>query len=74
MSKGDVLRALGLSTRPTTTSRLIGAFGTFGVGLLVGAGVALLLAPKSGRELRGTIATRLGTTPRPETLNSAPPT
>jgi gas vesicle protein len=74
MSKGDVLEALGLSMRPTLTGRLIGTLGTFGVGLLVGAGAALLLAPRSGRELRGTIATRLRTAPQPETLNSAPPT
>jgi gas vesicle protein len=35
----------------------------FGVGLLVGAGVALMLAPKSGRELRrdlGRQANRIG--------------
>ena len=29
-----------------------GTLGTFGVGLLVGAGLGLLLAPKAGRELR----------------------
>jgi YtxH-like protein len=55
MTKDDVLGALGLATRPTATSSLLGILGILGVGMLVGAGAALLLAPKSGRELRGSI-------------------
>ena len=31
---------------------LAGTLGTFGIGLLVGAGLGMLLAPKAGRELR----------------------
>ena len=42
---------------------MAGALGTFGVGLLVGAGVALMLAPKPGRELRGDIRRRLRSAP-----------
>lgn len=52
LSKEDILDALGLGAKPSTTERLLGALGTFGVGLLVGAGVALLMAPKSGQDLR----------------------
>ena len=52
MDKDDVLELLGLETKPSTGSWLAGSLGTFGVGLLVGAGIALLLAPKPGRELR----------------------
>ncbi len=36
--------------------RRSGAFGTFVLGALIGAGVALLFAPRSGRELRDGIA------------------
>jgi len=54
-NKRDVLDALGIETESTwMTSALAG----FGVGCLVGAGIAMLLAPKSGRELRHDIADR----------------
>lgn len=59
MEKDDLLGLLGLSTKPTATGQLVPALATFGVGLLVGAGVALLLAPKPGRELRQEIRTRV---------------
>jgi gas vesicle protein len=57
-SKDDVLAALGLTSKPSTSDRLLGALGVFGVGLLVGAGVALLLAPKSGEALRADLGER----------------
>ena len=59
------LKELGISTRTTcsasgardqgsTAAWLAGTLGTFGIGLLVGAGIALLLAPKAGpRAARG---------------------
>ncbi len=48
-SKRDVLNALGLETESGFwTAALAG----FGVGCLVGAAVAIMVAPKSGRELR----------------------
>jgi gas vesicle protein len=54
-SKKDVLDALGIETESTwMTSALAG----FGVGCLVGAGIAMMLAPKSGRELRHDLADR----------------
>jgi hypothetical protein len=59
MDKDDLLGVLGLSTRPTTSAQVIETLATFGIGLLVGAGVALLLAPKPGRELRQELRTRL---------------
>jgi hypothetical protein len=59
MEKDDLLGLLGLSAKPTTTGQLVETLATFGVGLLVGAGVALLLAPKPGRELRQEIRTRI---------------
>ena len=58
LSKEDVLAALGLASKPSTSERLLGTLGIFGVGLLVGAGAALLLAPKSGQDLREDLGDR----------------
>ncbi|HEY5284364.1 MAG TPA: YtxH domain-containing protein [Polyangia bacterium] len=52
MDKDDFLGLIGLQTKRSLTGDLLGTLGTFGIGLLVGAGVALLLAPKPGRDLR----------------------
>jgi hypothetical protein len=59
MDKDDVLGLLGLETKHSGASRVLGTLGTFGIGLLVGAGVALLLAPKTGSELREDLRTQL---------------
>jgi hypothetical protein len=59
MDKDDFLGLIGLESKRTFTSELLGTLGTFGIGLLVGAGVALLLAPKPGRELRGDIRAKI---------------
>jgi hypothetical protein len=59
MDKDDILGALGLQSKPSSSEWAFGTFGLFGLGLLVGAGVALLLAPKPGIELRKEIGTRL---------------
>jgi gas vesicle protein len=55
ISKEDLLDALGIERETHWLPILLAGFG---VGCLVGAGVALLLAPMSGRELRGDIAGR----------------
>jgi hypothetical protein len=52
LDKDDFLGVLGLETKHTFANQLLGTLATFGVGLLVGAGVALLLAPKAGSDLR----------------------
>jgi gas vesicle protein len=49
--KNDVLEALGLQEDTFTTWLMPSLIG-FGVGALVGAAVALLVAPKAGYELR----------------------
>ena len=59
LTKDDVLAIAGLASRRSTTERLLAAAGCFGVGLLVGAGVALLLAPKSGKGLREDLGEKL---------------
>jgi len=63
LDKDEILGMLGLETKPSTTRWLAGTLSTFGIGMLVGAGVALMLAPKPGRELRGDIRERLRRAP-----------
>jgi gas vesicle protein len=58
---GDqALAAFGLQTRRTAMDFLFPAIGLFGLGLVVGAGMGLIMAPKPGRELRGDIGRRVG--------------
>jgi gas vesicle protein len=59
MDKDDFLGLLGLQSKRSFTGELLGSLGTFGIGLLVGAGVALMLAPKPGRELRQDIRAKM---------------
>lgn len=51
----DILHALGLEKKRSSTEKMLPMIGVFGAGLLVGAGIALLLSPKSGREIRDAI-------------------
>ena len=69
LDKDDLLGLMGLETKHSTAGYLAGTLGTFGVGLLVGAGIALLLAPKPGHELREDIRDRLRRAP--EALDEA---
>ena len=55
-SAEDVIRALGLESRKRAD--LAPSMALFGAGLLVGAGLALLFAPTSGRELREELGER----------------
>jgi hypothetical protein len=57
-NKRDVLNALGLDTKESTTESLMPMLGIFAAGLLTGIGAGLLLAPKSGSEMRSEIADR----------------
>ncbi len=52
VSKEDLFDALGLQMKGSTSGRLAGMLGELALGALAGAAVALLLAPKSGRETR----------------------
>ena len=63
LDKDDILEMMGLQTKSSTGAWLAGTLGTFGVGLLVGAGLGLLLAPKPGRELREDLRDRLRRVP-----------
>jgi hypothetical protein len=57
-SAEDLIHALGLQTRRSHASDIVSSVALFGAGLLVGAGLALLFAPSSGRELREEIGER----------------
>jgi hypothetical protein len=59
MDKDDVLELLGLETRKGPADWLLPTLGAFSVGLLVGAGLGLLMAPKPGAELRNDLRSRL---------------
>ena len=52
----DVLGVIGLERRPSAFSRALPAVGLIAVSAAVGAGVALLLAPSSGDELRARLS------------------
>ena len=56
----SLLRSAARALQSTRRSSAPRQIGMLGLGMALGAGVALLYAPKSGRELRGQIAARLG--------------
>ena len=69
MGRDEILAALGLERKRTILEAILPAAGVFVAGLLVGTSVALLITPKSGRELRSNLKSkanelghRLGTT------------
>jgi hypothetical protein len=59
MDKDDFLGLLGLEAKHSFTNRLLGSLGIFGIGLLVGVGAGLLLAPKPGSDLRHDLRAKL---------------
>jgi gas vesicle protein len=60
ISKEDILGVLGIEPKRSGGERLLGGLGLFGLGLLAGAGAALLLAPKPGAQLRRELGRKLG--------------
>ena len=73
LDKDDLLGLLGLEKKPSPGAGLAAALGTFGVGLLVGAGIALILAPKPGHELRQELRDRLRRAPSESKEEAAMP-
>lgn len=57
-SAEEIIRALGLQARRSNGGDLVPSVALFGAGVLVGAGLALLFAPTSGRELREELGER----------------
>jgi hypothetical protein len=58
LSSDDILAALGLERRHTALDDALPTGLAFVAGLAAGAGIALLLAPKSGREMRQDLSSR----------------
>lgn len=59
LNKEDILSALGLESKRTTTNVVASSLGVFSIGLIVGAAAALMFAPKSGRAMREEVGTRI---------------
>jgi YtxH-like protein len=59
-SKEDIASAVGLEARSSMTGDMLTAFAIFGTGMILGAGLALLFAPKAGHEIRHDIAEKVG--------------
>lgn len=59
MTRDDFLGALGLQSRRSAAVYILPAIGMFGVGLLAGAGLGLMFAPRTGREMRRELGTRV---------------
>jgi hypothetical protein len=55
----DIIQSAASVLQPSVRSSATVSVATFGLGMALGAGVALLCAPKSGRELRRQISARL---------------
>lgn len=70
LDRDDILNLLGLETQHKPVDYLLPGLALFSVGLAVGAGVGLLLAPRPGRELRKDIAERISEVP--ENLSKLP--
>jgi|SoiMethySBSTD1v2_1073268.scaffolds.fasta_scaffold1594736_2 hypothetical protein len=56
-SSEDIIHALGLQTRRAHND-VMPSVALFGAGILVGAGLALLFAPTTGRELRDELGSK----------------
>jgi hypothetical protein len=59
LSADDVLGIVGLTRRHSSLERTLSAIGLIAVGAAVGAGVALLAAPSSGKQLRSRLSERV---------------
>ncbi len=57
----DALGMIGLARRRSWAARVLPSAGLIAASALVGAGIALLLTPKSGPELRQRLSERAGT-------------
>ena len=58
-SREDIATAIGLRARASVTGDVLAAFGIFGTGMILGAALALLFAPKAGHQIRHDIAEKV---------------
>ena len=59
IEKDDVLEALGLEERSSAWGTALGTVGIFALGCLVGAGIGLAFAPKTGEEFRNELGEKM---------------
>jgi hypothetical protein len=59
IDKDDVLEAIGLEERSSPWVTAFGTIGIFALGCLVGAGIGLAFAPRSGEEFRNELGDRM---------------
>jgi len=59
-NSNDVLEMLGLERKRDTTDWIVPTVGVFAVGVLVGAGIGLLFAPKPGSQMREDLSKGVG--------------
>jgi hypothetical protein len=59
IDRDDVLEQLGLQERTSMMATAFSTVGVFALGLLVGAGIGLAFAPKSGEEFRNELSDRM---------------
>lgn len=59
IDRDDLLEMVGLERRRSAADWVLPAVGFFGLGMLVGAGLGLMLAPKPGAQLREDLRRRL---------------
>jgi hypothetical protein len=59
IDKDDVLEAIGLEERSSAWASALGTIGIFALGCLVGAGIGLAFAPKSGEDFRSELGDRM---------------
>ncbi|MDZ4684421.1 MAG: hypothetical protein SH850_04975 [Planctomycetaceae bacterium] len=71
-SRDDLAAGIGMQARSTPTADIFSTLGIFTSGVILGAGLALLLAPKPGREIRHDIAEKVGEIGGQMGMTSAP--
>jgi hypothetical protein len=71
LDKEHMLELVGLEARRSTAERLVPSFALFGVGVLAGLGVGLMVAPRPGRELRHELRGKLEKKLPPKVLMQA---
>jgi len=59
IDRDDVLDLIGLQERRSAWTTTFGSIGIFALGCLVGAGIGLAFAPKSGEEFRTELGERM---------------
>ena len=59
-SREDIAAAVGRQPQASATMDILTAVGFLGTGMILGAGLALLFAPKAGHEIRHDLAEKIG--------------